>query len=329
MFSFTWPWMFVLAPLPLVIRWLSPERESLSSAIRVPFYARIQQLQQEFSTTRYGVKTRATLLFLIWLLLLAASARPVWTGEPVPLPREGRDLLLAVDISQSMSEPDMPANGGYASRINAVKIVVSDFVERRDGDRIGLILFGEQGYLQTPLTFDRSTVQAQLTEAQLGFAGNATAIGDAIGLAIKRLRERDANSRVLILLTDGANTAGTDPREAATIAAEAGIRIHTVGIGAESRPVSGIFGISRNINPSLDLDEDTLEFIASTTGGQYFRARDPAELAQIYRVLDQLEPVPEDVSYRPQQALFYWPLGLSLAFSIALLLVGMKGGRPA
>lgn len=326
MFSFTWPWIFALLPLPLLVRWMSARRESMGSALRVPFYARIQELEKSGSKATYGARTKAVLLLLVWLLLLAAAARPVWTGDPVPLPKEGRDLLLAVDISQSMSEPDMAVNSGYASRIDAVKVVVSDFIERRDGDRIGLILFGEQGYLQTPLTFDRDTVQAQLTEAQLGFAGNATAIGDAIGLAIKRLRERDANSRVLILLTDGANTAGTDPREAATIAAEAGIRIHTVGVGAEARPVSGIFGLSRTINPSSDLDEETLEYIASTTGGEYFRARDPVELARIYDALDQLEPVPEDVTYRPQRALFYWPLGLSLGFSILLLVLGYFGG---
>lgn len=329
MFSFTWPWMFALAPLPLLVRWLSPRRDTLGSALRVPFYSRIQQLQQGGMVSDYGTRTKVALLLLVWLFLLAASARPVWIGNPVPLPKEGRDLLLAVDISQSMSEPDMAVNGGYASRIDAVKVVVSDFIERRDGDRIGLILFGEQGYLQTPLTFDRNTVEAQLTDAQLGFAGNATAIGDAIGLAIKRLRERDANSRVLILLTDGANTAGTNPREAANIAAEAGIRIHTVGIGADARQVSGIFGLSRTINPSSDLDEETLEYIATTTGGQYFRARDPAELASIYNLLDQLEPVPEDVTYRPQRALFFWPLGLALACSVILLLTGYLGRRTA
>jgi Ca-activated chloride channel family protein len=328
MFSFAWPWVFALAPLPLLIRWLSRKRDSMGNALRVPFYSRIQELQKEGKLKSYGTRTKAFLLLLVWLALLAASARPIWIGDPVPLPQQGRDLLMAVDISQSMSEPDMAVNSGYASRIDAVKVVVSDFIERRDGDRIGLILFGEQGYLQTPLTFDRDTVQAQLTEAQLGFAGNATAIGDAIGLAIKRLRERDANSRVLVLLTDGANTAGTNPREAANIAAEAGIRIHTVGIGAEARPVSGIFGLSRTINPSSDLDEETLEYIATTTGGQYFRARDPVELANIYDLLDQLEPVPEDVTYRPQRALFYWPLSLALALSIALMLAAyVSGGR--
>ena len=329
MFSFTWPWIFLLAPLPLLVRWLSTRREQLSSALRVPFYQKIQQLQQASALSPYHTIIRAGLLLAIWLLLLGACARPLWIGEPVPLPQEGRDLLLAVDISQSMSEPDMPVNGGYASRIEAVKFVVSDFVERRQGDRIGLILFGERSYLQTPLTFDRNAVQIQLVEAQLGFAGSATAIGDAIGLAIKRLRDRNAESRVLILLTDGANTAGTNPREAAEIAAEAGIRIHTIGVGADARQVSSVFGVRRVVNPSADLDEETLQFIASTAGGQYFRARDPAELMQIYAALDQLELVPEDVTYRPQRSLFHWPLGAALVLSVVLILTGQSLRRRA
>jgi Ca-activated chloride channel family protein len=160
-------------------------------------------------------------------------------------------------------------------------------------------------------------VETQLLEAQPGFAGNATAIGDAIGLAVKRLRDRPAESRVVILLTDGANTAGTDPLAGAKVAAEAGIRIHTVGIGADTKVVSGFFGQSRQVNPSADLDEATLISIAETTGGQYFRARDPQELQNIYQLLDQLEPVPEDVTFRPQKSLFHWPL----TAAIALLLV--------
>lgn len=321
MLSWEWPYMFLLLPIPLLIRWLVPAREQAPQAIRVPFYAELESLYENRKRKGAPLWLSALLASLIWVCLVSAAARPTWVGEPVPLPREGRDLMLAVDISKSMQEEDMQVGGGYTNRITAVKAVVGEFIEQRIGDRIGLILFGQQGYLQTPLTFDTKTVNSQLQEAQLGFAGNATAIGDAIGLAIKRLRDRPAESRVVILLTDGANTAGTDPRAAANIAAEANIRIHTVGVGADSKVVQSLLGFSRRVNPSSDLDEETLTYIAETTGGQYFRARDPAELQSIYQYLDALEPMPEEQTFRPTMSLFHWPLALALIIS-ALLALG-------
>jgi Ca-activated chloride channel family protein len=228
--------------------------------------------------------------------------------------------MLAVDISGSMEQQDMLVNSQYTNRITAVKAVVGEFVEQRASDRLGLILFGQQAYLQTPLTHDSKTVNQQLQEAQLGFAGNATAIGDAIGLAIKRLRGRPAESRVLILLTDGANNAGTDPLEAAAIAAEANIRIHTIGVGADEIITRGFFGQNQRINPSSDLDETTLEAIADKTGGKYFRARDPQELQQIYAEIDKLEPIPDEQTFRPSRSLLHWPLSAALGFSLLLML---------
>lgn len=319
MFSWEWPWIFALAPLPLLLRILLSARERAPQAVRVPFYAELQAISDAETRSKTPTWMMGMLAGLVWLALLTAAARPMWTGEPVPLPQEGRDLMLAVDISRSMSEKDMQVNNGYVDRITVVKAVVGDFIQQRIGDRIGLILFGQQGYLQTPLTFDSRTVQVQLSEAQLGFAGNATAIGDAIGLSIKRLRDRPAESRVLILLTDGANTAGTDPREAADIAAEANIRIHTVGVGSDSRVVSDLFGQRRTVNPSADLDEDTLQYIADKTGGQYFRARDPRELINIYTQIDALEPVPEEQTFRPTRSLFHWPLVLAVILSALLV----------
>ena len=201
--------------------------------------------------------------------------------------------------------------------------MAGDFIERRIGDRIGLILFGERAYLQVPLTFDRKTVRTLLDESFIGLAGKATAIGDAIGLAVKRLRERDATNRVLILLTDGANTAGAvQPLEAADLAAREGLKIYTIGVGADEMLTRSIFGM-RKVNPSTALDEKTLTAIAEKTGGQYFRARDTQELNKIYRILDELEPVEGDAyRFRPKKALYYWPL--SFAFMIAALLVALK-----
>ncbi len=321
MLSWQWPYLLALVPLPLIVRWLSKAQDQSASAIQVPFFKTVNGLKESQLDSNSGHWAKASLLWLMWLSLLLAAARPTWVGEPINLPQDRRDLMLAVDISGSMQETDMLVNQRYTNRITAVKAVVGDFVQKRAGDRLGLILFGQQGYLQTPLTYDAKTVNQQLQEAQLGFAGNATAIGDSIGLAIKRLRDRPADSRVLILLTDGANTAGTDPTQAATIAAEAQIRIHTVGVGAEEIIEKGFFGRSRRVNPSRDLDENTLRLIADKTGGKYFRARDPKELQQIYAEIDSLEPIPEEQTFRPTRSLLHWPLSAAFALTALLILL--------
>ena len=227
-----------------------------------------------------------------------------------------------------MKEEDFLLAGRRVDRLTATKKVAGDFIERRQGDRLGLILFGEQAYLQTPLTFDRKTVASLLDEALIGLAGKATAIGDAIGLAVKRLKDQPASNRVVILLTDGANTAGqVDPLQAARLAAHEEVRIYTIGIGADRMEVRSLFG-RRTINPSRDLDESMLQAIADQTGGKYFRARDLAELNEIYGLLDQLEPIEQEHRvYRPEKPLYAWPLALALGF--AGLAILFTGRRPA
>jgi Ca-activated chloride channel family protein len=232
--------------------------------------------------------------------------------------------MLAVDISGSMRIEDMQVGQHIIRRVDAVKQVGANFIARRLGDRLGLILFGTNAYVQSPLSFDTATVKRFLMEAQIGFAGQETAIGDAIGLAVKRLKERPAESRVLILLTDGQDTASTvQPLDAAKLAAELNIKIYTIGIGADEMTLPGLFGSSfgsRQVNPSADLDEEGLQKIAQLTGGQYFRARNPQELANIYGLLDTLEPVEQATEmYRPRQSLSYWPLlgALLLSFLLA------------
>jgi Ca-activated chloride channel family protein len=249
------------------------------------------------------------------------------------LARELSDLFaqhrrLAVDLSGSMQEQDFVLKGERVDRLTAIKAVAGNFIERRVGDRIGLILFGEQAYLQAPLTFDRKTVKTLLDESAIGLAGRSTAIGDAIGLAVKRLRKRSEKDRVLILLTDGANTAGVvDPVQAAQLAAHEGLKIYTIGVGADEMMVQDmLFGL-RKINPSSDLDEKTLKTIASLTGGEYFRARDTRALEKIYSELDKLEPVQSDArQFRPRTALYYWPLAASLLIAALLLALRLKGG---
>ena len=331
MLEWRWPELLLLLPLPwLVYRWWSAARFQ-QAALRAPFFEQWQALRGEPATGRGGIHwPRMLTMLLIWCCLLLAAARPVFQGEPINLPSSGRDLLLAVDISGSMRTEDMRLGGDQVTRLSAVKQVVGEFTLRRRGDRLGLILFGSQAYLQAPLTFDLPTIRRFLQEAQIGFAGNDTAIGDAIGLSIKRLRERPGSSRVLVLLTDGANTAGeVSPREAAELAAENRIRIHTIGVGAEEMVVPGIFGSSfgsRRTNPSRDLDETTLQYLAEVTGGRYFRARNPDELEQVYGLLDQVEPIDQDLeTFRPQNSLFHWPL--SVAFVSSLLLAVLARSR--
>ena len=241
------------------------------------------------------------------------------------MPVSGRDLLLAVDISGSMDTRDMILNRTAVNRLKVVKKVAGEFIRRRRGDRVGLILFGSRAYLQTPLTFDTETTATLLDESEIGLAGRETAIGDAIGLAVKRLRDDAAADRILVLLTDGANTSGeVQPLQAAEFAARDGLTIYTVGVGADEMMVQDFFG-SRVVNPSADLDEDTLRMIAERTGGRYFRARDAVSLEKIYRILDQLEPVESDVEMvRPVDELFFWPLGIAYALALLAALLSIR-----
>ncbi len=326
MIGFDWPWLLLSTPLPWLIYRFLPPVSRQEAALRVPFYSRIAEQGSNPSDSASARRLPATLLCICWLCAVLAAAQPIWIGDPVDLPTTGRDLMLAVDISGSMELEDMQLNNNPVQRITLVKNVVADFVDRRQGDRLGMILFGTQAYLQTPLTFDRVSVNTLLQEAQIGFAGEKTAIGDAIGLSVKRLRQRPQQSRVLILLTDGENTAGeVTPLKAADLAAQENIKIYTIGIGAEEMIQPGLFGSrfgSRRFNPSANLDETTLTAIAEKTGGRYFRARNQQELEQIYVELDTLEPIEQETErFRPIKSLLHWPLGIAF---FASLLLGLR-----
>ncbi len=333
MIDWLWPWAFAVLPLPWLVRRLTSRRTLQQPALVVPSmedFSAITTMQH-----KQGAQSlwRLMALSLAWALLLAAVARPQFTGEPVNLPTTGRDLMLAVDISGSMATEDMEIDGEYVERLTVVKAVIANFAEARVGDRIGLVLFGTNAYLQAPLTFDVKSVNRLLIEAPVGIAGGKTAIGDAIGLAVKRLRLRPQDDKVLILLTDGANNVGeVEPRIAAELAARDNIRIYTIGVGAEEMRMPGLLGriSGRTTNPSADLDEETLQAIADATGGQYFRAKDPRALMEIYALIDQLEPVEQEAEiFRPVQALYYWPLGGCLLLWILVLLADFRRHRPA
>lgn len=330
MIHLAWPWLLLCLPLPwLVRRFWHAAPPAGSSALFAPFAL---GLPARGGARKAAARTgwRIWLAALAWLCLLLAAARPQWLGDPVELPRSGRNLMLAIDVSGSMATADMTLDGQAATRLDVVKQVAGAFIERRKGDRVGLILFGTRPYLQSPLTFDHVTVRHFLDEAVIGLAGRETAIGDAIGLAVKRLRAAPGGEEVLVLLTDGQNTAGAiPPLEAAKLAAQAGLRIYTIGIGADEMRVPGLFG-SQVVNPSADLDEGTLKAIARATGGQYFRARSSKDLVDVYALLDKLEPVAGTSRVvRPVSALYPWPLGLALLLSGGLALAVLLPRRVA
>ena len=325
--EFTWPWVLLALPLPsLAMRFLPAAPQRLQAALRVP-YARAFEAMRASAGRSRRPQMRRWLALLGWLLLCIAAARPQQLGDRVQPPHSGRDLLLAVDLSGSMHQEDMQLGGAAVDRLTAIKAVLGDFLSRRVGDRIGLIVFGTQAYAVTPLTWDRETVRQQLLSSEVGLAGQNTAIGDAIALAVKRLRAQSKqaeapSTHVLILLTDGVNNAGAiDPLKATEIAAAEHLRIYTIGFGGdgESNPLMG-FAL-----PTMDdsVDEATLRAIAQRTGGRFFRARDTEALAGIYAELDRIEPTLRAGRIeRPRSELYPWPL------AVALLLCGLVIGVP-
>ena len=318
--QFAWPWLFALLPLPLLAaRLLPPAARASESALRVPLGNDLQTLA---GVRVLAPRTRLRLLPLLgWALLCVAAARPQVLGAVVQPPSTGRDLLLAVDLSGSMAERDMRLGMHLVDRLTAVKAVLGDFLERRVGDRVGLLLFGQKAYAVTPLTPDRDSVRQQLDDSAVGIAGQETAIGDALALAVKRLAERtgiaaEQGERVVILLTDGVNNAGMlTPDKASKLAHEAKVRVHTIGFGGED-PGDSFMGM--RLGGRSQIDERTLQAIAQETGGRYFRARDTQELAGIYAELDRIEPAARQGEVqRPREERY--PIPLLGALLLALL----------
>jgi len=323
MITADWFGAFLFFPLPLFIRWLYPAAPASEQAsLRVPFYDDLNELGNQAKQRKRKSFLNLVLSSLIWVCLVFAASGIHYIGKPIKLPNESRDLMIAVDLSKSMYRADYQISDMAVDRLTAIKYVLSDFIERRVDDRLGLILFGSKAYLQSPMTFDRQTIATLLNESQIGIAGNKTAIGDAIGLAIKRLKDRPAESRVLILLTDGSNTGGElPPLKAAQLATTIGLKIYTIGIGAKEYIIKSQNSTAR-ADPSKDLDEDTLTAIAEITGGRYFRGQNIETLEEIYALLDTLEPTESDEStLRPRRALFHWPLGFALILSVLMALL--------
>jgi len=319
MFNLVNPWLLLLLPLPWLAHKLLPTNKAQqTSALKIPFFKAIEKIiAHEKNHSAKLSLGKSFILYFIWALLIFAAAGPQWLGELIQLPRSGRNIMLAVDISGSMRMPDMSIGGQRVNRLAVVKAAASQFIKKRQHDRIGLILFGSKAYLQTPLTFDRKTVQNMLDDATIGLAGRNTAIGDAIGLAIKRLTKTSPKNRILIFLTDGENNSGVvSPIEAAKMANKAHIRIFTIGLGA-----------NRIMDLSLGdgLDEKTLKQIATLTDGTFFRATNSYELKHIYNTIDKLVPTVTDKdNFRPIKPLYPWPLALALLISFCLAMGHIK-----
>ncbi len=314
MIHLAWPWMALLLPLPWLMYMWRRAAEPRGAIVFVPM---AMALPVSATQAAGASRTGRWIFAAIWLLLVAAAMRPQWLGEPQPIPTTGRRLMLAIDVSGSMATQDM---AGGESRLRVVQQVAGRFIDGRHGDRVGLILFGTQPYLQAPLSADLTTVHHFLDEAVIGVAGTETAIGDAIGLAIKRLRAEATaghpappGQTVLVLLTDGVNDAGAmPPLEAAKLAAQSGLRIYTIGVGAADD--GGFFGAGGG---DSDLDEATLQQIAKLTGGEYFRATDADALQAVYRQIDRLEPAAGTEQWlRPADEWFNWPLAAALLLSL-------------
>lgn len=304
-----WPWALLALPVPWLMRWW-PRRAVAGPALRVPYAAGALAnlgLAHGVAAWRIG----RLLLWLAWACLCMALARPQQLGEPIAPPQQGRQMMLAVDVSGSMSEPDMTLGNQIVPRLSAAKAVLADFLDRRAGDRVGLLIFGERAYTLTPITADLTTVRNQLTDSEVGLAGRDTAIGDAIALAVKRLREQPEGQRVLILLTDGVSNAGVlPPLRAAELAKAEGVRVYPVAFGGDGG--MSLFGVQ--IAAGEDpVDEATLRRIAELTGGRAFRARNTDELAGIYAELDRLEPITAaGAAVRPRIERYGWPLAIAM-----------------
>lgn len=311
MLQFEHPWLFLLLLVQPLVWWLSPPYKEQRESLQIPYLQRLADLTRQTPSKAAVVLRRSKVLFFLlplwWAMIVIALARPVWLADPIEKTESTRDLMLLVDLSGSMETADFKdPRGQRISRLDAVKGVLDEFIERRKSDRIGLIVFGNEPFLQAPFTRDHEVVRTLLHQTRPKMAGVQTAIGDAIGLALKHFESSKCEHRIAILLTDGNDTGSkVPPRKAAEIAAQRGITIHTIAVGDPK--AAG----------EEKMDIDALQAISKTTKGNFFRADDRVQLDRIYHKLDEIEPEKiKATSFRPKHPLFQWPLG---AFLITFL----------
>lgn len=323
MITFLYPLMFLLLLLPFIWRhFANAVQVPQEKALKIPFVSDFKQIEKQnpkLSATAdaFNQKRRLIYLSLIWLLLTMAAARPVFLGEPVRMPQNARDILLVTDISTSMLENDFSFQGNRISRLQAVRAVVSDFVKNRPQDRLGLVLFGTRAYLQAPLTYDHQAVLEVLDSMTAGMAGNSTAIGDAVGMALKTLKDtgESMNDKIIILLTDGENNDGSlNMEQALALAKQEDAKVYTVSVGLEGFSLfSSIFGIEND-----NLENTELSALANSTNGKAFQANNLNALVEVYKTIDEMEPTQKEQAFTRPQIDFYW-IPLMAAFILACL----------
>jgi Ca-activated chloride channel homolog len=336
-FDFHWPWMAVLLPLPFLLPLLWPARgehreQDLEGQRVTLLHPRLDELQAAYEARRPRLQlagwVHKVLLFLLWAGLVVALMRPEWLTPHTEVSTPGYDLMLGVDASHSMDALDFTAEGRQVTRMAVVKGVMGRFVDSREGDRTGLIIFGSQSYILAPLTVDHLAVHQLLDAVVPGIAGQGTALGDTIALAAKKLRDRPPGSRVLILITDGDNTSGGfAPVEAAHLARAFGVRIYTIGVGSKQKSIPIYEDGVLKYRDDLGMEEETMQEVAKITGGAYFRATDTNALEEIAKRIGQLEKTQAEArtAFLPEP-LYRWPLGVALAalFALGLFPEGRK-----
>lgn len=353
MITFFWPWLLLLIPLPLLVRRLARPvsqshseqyffTESHTEALQLPDYNELRSMTTEQGQSR-SWHHRLIVPWLIWVMLVISAAQPLWLDDKQPIPVTGRDLMLLLDVSGSMRQMDFTRinsnqdaihksgnlssqqveqlDRNSVSRLEVVKQVAAEFVQQRKGDRTGLILFGDKPYLRAALSYDRNAIRQLIFESEIALAGESTAIGDAVGLAIKRMRNLPAKSRVIVLLTDGANNEGmVNPGQAAQLAAAQNIKIYTIGIGKQNSPGPNPYGIWSADNAQR-FEKSVLQYMAKITGGHFFHALDSEGIQQAYDQLNMLEPnLTQNVYKHLALALYPWTLVCALILSVIRLI---------
>lgn len=332
MIHFSYPAGGLLALLPVLIYFLFPAAQKMyGDALKVPFVDALSLIKEkagsgiEVGVISISLRLRLLLLSVIWLLCAIALARPQWAGEPMRIKNEARDILLVVDISNSMAENDFEYQNTYYDRLTAVKNVVSQFIDKRTEDRMGLVLFGSRAYMQVPLTFDKQSLKEVLWETDAGMAGNSTAIGDAIGVALKNITQdaKKSENKVIILLTDGENNDGKlSLAQAISLAKDEKVKVYTIGVASDSKP---FFGGFFNIPVNSGLDERSLYALAEETKANYYRAKDVKSLLKIYDEINKLEPQENEGRYVQEvKDLYYYPAGLAMLLFVVLMMFTRK-----
>lgn len=330
MIELAYPELLWLLIIPVCVYFILPSaRRMYGDALKTPFLQDIAEIKSNFKSIRF-VRSSARssylkmfLMSLVWLCLITALCRPQWVGEPVRVKNEGRDIVLAVDISTSMLERDFEYQRKYYTRLAVVKEVVSQFIDKRGEDKIGLLLFGTRAYMQVPLTYDKQAIKDVLSVVAAGMAGNSTSIGDAIGVALKNMPADDKAAKIIILLTDGENNDGSlSMPQAIELAQQEDVKIYTIGVGSDE---VSMFGGLLTMSRDAGIDEESLKKLASATEGTYFRAKDTDSLQKVYEQINQLEPQKQEGRFvQETKEFFYYPASLALLLFMLLILLTRK-----